>query len=92
MADKFSERSNFLDLQEGQFVAERPLHAHYLEHEHSQIISHLLKVMQPAELSQIRLNQETRRILLHSMEKFYALHIQDFGTMKTLPVLEAVLS
>ena len=77
---------------EGEFVAERPSHNHYLDEEHSAHVSHLLKAMQPAELAQVKLNQDTRRSLLHAMEKFYALHIQDFGTMKTLPVLEAVLS
>lgn len=92
MTDRFSEKANLLDLQEGEFVTSRPSHSYYLDHEHSRIISNMLKVMQPSELSQIKLNQETRRFLLHSIEKFYALHIQDFGTMKTLPVLEAVLS
>jgi len=91
-ADKYTANATYLDLQEGEFVTERPAHLHYLDQEYSQVISQLLKVMQPSELSQIRLNQETRRILLHAMETFYALHIQDFGAMKTLPVLEAVLS
>jgi DNA repair protein RecO (recombination protein O) len=91
-ADKYSEQATFLDLQEGEFVTNRPPHTFYLEQEQSEIISHLLKVMQPSELAQIKLNQDTRRQLLHAMEKFYALHIQDFGNMKTLPVLEAVLS
>jgi DNA repair protein RecO (recombination protein O) len=91
-ADKYSEKSNILDLKEGEFVIERPEHPYFLEGEYSQVTSQLLKVMQPSELSQIKLNRETRRVLLHSYETFYALHIQDFGTMKTLPVLEAVLS
>lgn len=92
MSHPFSESASFLDLQEGEFVAERPSHSYYLEQEQSRVISDILKVMQPLELSQIRLNQETRRTLLHAIETFYALHIQDFGAMKTLPVLEAVLS
>ncbi|MEO8582853.1 MAG: DNA repair protein RecO [Flavitalea sp.] len=91
-SDKYSDKTNILDLKEGEFVEERPTHRYYLEGEYSEITSHLLKVMQPSELNQIRLNQENRRILLHAYETFYALHVQDFGTMKTLPVLEAVLS
>jgi DNA repair protein RecO (recombination protein O) len=91
-SDKYSEKAAFLDLKEGEFVEERPVHSYYLEGEFSELTSHLLKVMQPSELSQVRLNQENRRVLLHAYETFYALHIQDFGTMKTLPVLEAVLS
>ncbi len=91
-ADRFSEEARYLDLQEGVFVPERPLHSWYLDEQESSIVSHLLKVMQPSELSQLRLNQELRRKLLHAIETFYSLHIQDFGQMKTLPVLEAVLS
>jgi len=90
--DKYSAARPVLDLKEGEFVAVRPQHHYVLEDEYSELTSQLLKVMQPAELAQLRLNQETRRVLLHAYESFYALHIQDFGTMKTLPVLEAVLS
>jgi DNA repair protein RecO (recombination protein O) len=90
-ADKHSAKNAILDLQEGEFVAERPLHVYFLEDEYSEITSQLLKVMQPSELSQIKLNRDTRRILLHAYQTFYALHIQDFGIMKTIPVLEAVL-
>jgi DNA repair protein RecO (recombination protein O) len=47
--------------------------------------------MQPHELKQIQLNKEMRRVLLHAYQTFYALHVTDFGTMKTLPVLQEVL-
>ncbi len=90
-SDKYSENLNIIDLQEGEFVGARPTHPYFLEGEYSEVTSQLLKVMQPAELAQIRLNQETRRVLLHAYETFYALHIQDFGKLKTLPVLEEVL-
>jgi DNA repair protein RecO (recombination protein O) len=48
--------------------------------------------MQPSELTQIKLNKETRRVLLHAYQDFFALHIQDFGTMRSLPVLQELLS
>jgi DNA repair protein RecO (recombination protein O) len=92
IADRYSEKNNILDLAEGRYVDEKPNHLHFLENEHSRVVSDLLKVMQPYELGEIKLNQETRRVLLHAFETFYALHIQDFGKLKTLPVLEAVLS
>ena len=92
ITDKYSGTKNILDLMEGRFVEEKPNHLYYLENDYSRVISDLLKVMQPSELGQVKLNQETRRVLLHAFETFYALHIQDFGKMKTLPVLEAVLS
>lgn len=92
VVDKFSEKASILDLVEGQFVTEAPSHMYYLDEHHSRIVSSLLKVMQPHELDQLKLNRESRQVLLHAMETFYALHIQEFGKMKTLPVLETVLS
>jgi len=89
--DRYSEQNHFLDLQEGSFVAERPGHPHFLEEEQARVSGELLKVMQPEELKEIRLHHEFRRNLLHAYESFYALHIHDFGTMKTLPVLKTLL-
>lgn len=91
-SDRYTEANSFLDLQEGQFVADRPTHSWYLQHPYSQITSQLLKAMQPHELNEIKLNHETRRILLQAYQTFYMLHIQDFGNMKTLPVLQEVIS
>lgn len=79
------------DLQEGMFVTERPHHPHFLEGKQAEVTNELLKVMQPAELEEIKLNHDFRRQLLHTYETYYALHIQDFGTLKTLPVLREVL-
>lgn len=90
-SDRYSEQTAYLDLQEGEFVAEHPVHPYFLGYPYSYITSQLLRVMQPAELTQIKLNQDTRRILLQAYQTFYALHIQDFGVMKTLPVLQEVL-
>lgn len=91
-SDTYSSQNNILDLQEGEFVAQHPTHHFCLEGDYSYITSQLLKVMQPHELRQIRLNKEMRRTLLNAYSTFYALHIQDFGQMKTLPVLQEVLS
>ena len=91
IADNYSEEYHFLDLQEGGFTPIQPPHPHFLEEKQSAVTSQLLKVMQPEELEGIRLNHEFRRQLLHRFEIYYALHIQDFGTMKSLPVLREVL-
>lgn len=91
-SDTYSRKNNILDLQEGEFVSEQPAHRFFLEGDYSDITSQLLKVMQPHELKQIKLNKEMRRVLLNAYAIFYALHIQDFGTMKSLPVLQEVLS
>jgi len=48
--------------------------------------------MHPAELDDLKLNQDFRRNLLQAYETYYALHIPEFGTMKTLPVLREMMS
>jgi len=90
--DNYSEERPFVDLREGLFVTNQPNHMDFLEGEYSYTTSQLLKIMQPQELKQIKLNQEKRRVLLQAYQIFYALHIQDFSTMKTLPVLQTVLA
>ena len=92
ITDNYSEEVPYLDLQEGKFVAEQPPHPHFLEEKQAAVTSQLLKVMRPEELEDIKLNHDFRRNLLHVYETYYALHIPDFGTMKTLPVLREILS
>lgn len=89
--DNYSEKRNFLDLKEGYFTEEKPSHQHYLENPLSEISSHLLKIMQPAELAELNLNKEKRRLLLMAYEDFYSIHISGFTALKTLPVLRTIL-
>lgn len=91
LSDEYTPQNSFLDLQEGEFVHEQPLHPYFLADHYSYTTSQLLKTMQPHELSAIPLNKDARRVLMHAYQQFYALHIQDFGTMKTLAVLQEVL-
>ena len=90
--DDYSGETPILDMQEGTFVSERPDHFHFLEGKQAEVTSELLKIMQPEELEQIKLHHDFRRQLLFAYETYYALHIQDFGTMKTLPILREVIS
>ncbi|HSU28212.1 MAG TPA: DNA repair protein RecO [Chitinophagaceae bacterium] len=92
MEDNYNEENVFLDLQEGVFVNKRPFHPHYLEEKQAAVTSQLLKIMQPVELVEIGLHHDFRRQLLQAYENFYALHISDFGTLKTIPVLKEILN
>jgi DNA repair protein RecO (recombination protein O) len=92
ISDEYSEYNSFFDLQEGNFVKERPHHPHFLEEEQAMVTSEILKVMQPEELVEIKLNSSFRRKLLFAYETYYALHQQDFGRLKTLHVLSAIMS
>jgi len=92
ISDEYSQKNCFLDLKEGLFVSEHPSHPHFLEEKKAAITSQLLKVLQPGELEQIKLNHDFRRNLLYAFESYYAFHIQDFGTMKSLPILKEILN
>ena len=92
MNDNYSIRKPVFDLREGNFVAEKTDHPNILEGRMAEVTSQLLKVMQPEELKEIKLNHDFRRNLLNSYETYYALHIQDFGELKSLPVLREILN
>lgn len=80
-----------LDMQAGNFTTGMPEHPYFLSGENAAITAELLRVMQPHELAQIKLNGAKRRELLLAYLQYYNLHIQDFGQMKTLAVLSEVL-
>lgn len=92
LEDDYSESNAFLDLQEGRFIELAPHHEYFLEKENSYHISQLLKVQHPRELTEIRLTKAVRKEMLFALQNFYALHIHDFGVMKTLPILHEILS
>lgn len=91
MTDNFSSNNLVLDLQEGCFIDHQPVHSYFLDGKNAELTAQLLKVMQPNELEEFSLNRETRRNLLLRYLEYYALHIPDFGQMKTLVVLHEVL-
>lgn len=91
MTDNYTDADCILDLQEGVFIDHQPTHPHFIDGQQAQLTTLLLKVMQPHELEQFNLNREIRRTLLLKYLEYYALHIPDFGQMKTLLVLHEVL-
>lgn len=90
MSDDYSEARPILDLEEGGFISEHPHHRNFVEGENAALTSQLLKVMHPNELADLKMNHEVRRQLLLTLQAYYALHIPEFGNMKTLNVLHEV--
>ena len=91
IADNYNEENTVLDLAEGNFIDHQPAHPHFIDGEYARLTAQLLRVMQPHELEAFKLNRELRRDLLLKYQDYYALHISDFGQMKTLVVLHEVL-
>ena len=77
----------YLDMMEGNFTRLQPAHNYYLQTDDALITTQLLRTMHPSELSYLKLNRQKRKLLLLRLQEFYVLHIQDFGTLKTLKVL-----
>lgn len=91
MEDNFNPSNTFIDLQEGIFTDQQPLHPNFIDGEKAALTSQLLRVMQPYELEDFNLNHTIRRQLLLHYQEYYTLHISDFGQLKTLMVLHEVL-
>jgi DNA repair protein RecO (recombination protein O) len=79
------------DVQEGVFTDAPLFHHLSLEKKYASILAELLQVRQPGELSEINANAEARRKILDLMEVYYSLHVQDFGNMRTLPILKEIM-
>jgi len=90
--DEFSEEKHYLDLQEGLFAEDQPLHQYYLIDREAAAVSEILKILQPHELEQVYLNQDTRRRIVHGLEQYYAFNVPEFGTLRTLPVLREIMN
>lgn len=90
--DDYGPDKSLFDLREGEFIKEPPLHPYYIDRDTSAGISALLKIRLPEELHQIQFSGEKRRSLLEYIIQFYRLHVQDFGSMKSLPILREILA
>jgi DNA repair protein RecO (recombination protein O) len=89
---EYSRTTAVLDLQEGFFVDESPLHHYHIANELAAITSQILSVKTIADIKKNQLNKNIRRQLLQSYQQYFALHITDFGELKSLTVLQEVLS
>lgn len=87
----YSKATPVLDLSEGVFVNEIPVHPHYLSGELARITSDVNNIIFYNDLETIQLNRNIRRQLTQAYQQFLSLHIQDFGDMRSLPILQEVL-
>lgn len=86
-----SNQTPVIDLMEGMFVQNIPGHQFYLADDLASATSRINNIMFYNDLENIQLNRKTRRNLLQAYLQFYSLHVQDFGGLKSLQVLQEVL-
>ena len=89
--DKDDEKKVILDMHDGRFTHHIPAHGNYLDGRLAAATADLLQMDNAVSLYRIKLNKQIRQQLLKACEQFYLYHISDFGHLKTVPVLEAVL-
>jgi DNA repair protein RecO (recombination protein O) len=89
--DNYSEKRNHFSINDGSFTDKLSVNEYFTEPDISFYISQLLKALQPKDLEEIKLNKNIRRTILAVLENYYAFHISEFGTMKTLPVLHEIM-
>ena len=91
LQNNYSEKTNIFHLEGGNFSEENSNASELVNSEISYYISELLKAIHPNDLREIRINRNSRNRILRIMESFYAWHIPEFGSMKTLVVLPEIL-
>jgi len=82
---------SFFDLQEGEFKSLPPLHPYFIEKTPALLFISLFST--PFEnLSEIKIDNTTRRLILDKILVYYTLHTASFGEIKSHQVLLDVLS
>lgn len=81
-----------LDLQDGNFVAAIPDHNFYITGDLAKTTAAVNNINFYNDLENFQLNRNTRRQLLEAYAQYLALHIEGFGELRSLKVLQEVLS
>ncbi len=88
---EYTNETPFCDLQEGKFTSERPYHGYYIDGTLAKTASTLLSLNFYNDLENIHLSKIARRELLIALQSYFALHVSDFGELKSLPILQEIL-
>ena len=88
---EYSKQTPVLDLQEGFFVNEIPANIFYITDELARTTSQINNIHFYNDLENFHLNRNLRRQLLEAYGQYLALHIEGFGELKSLKVLQEVL-
>lgn len=85
------EQHHFFDLKEGRFTSLVPMHVYYLQENSTKIFYDLLNAGFE-NFQTIPFTRTQRKELLNAVIMYYQLHVPGFGELKSLLVLEEVIS
>jgi len=88
---KWTESTPMLDVKEGQFVKDKPLHPYFLEGIEAQTASQFMSLQFYNDLENIQLNGQQRKKILELFQLSLSWHYKGFKEIKSLAILQAVL-
>lgn len=78
--------SSYFDFRQAEYTAVRPDHTQYVAHQEARFLQQLCRINY-RNLSYFTFSRDERRALIDHIIEYYAIHLQGFGDLKTLPVL-----
>lgn len=87
----FSETNSFFDLCEGKFCLSVPSHNNYLTPPNALLLNQLMNSSFET-IQDLKMDANQRKMLLNSLIFFFQFHIPSFGEIKSVAVLEQVVS
>ncbi len=87
----FSEKNSCFDLSDGRYISHLPSHNNYLKPDIAFLLNELMN-SNFEHIQELKIDNTQRKILLQSIILFYQFHISSFGELKSLDVLEQVIS
>jgi len=88
---KWTEATPMLDVKEGLFVKDKPLHPYFLEGIEAQTASQFMSLQFYNDLENIQLNGQQRKKILELFQLSLSWHYKGFKEIKSLAILQAVL-
>lgn len=86
----FGANADYFDIKNGVFSRYKPDSVAYLSSPHTQHFYHLINCSFEDCLS-LKISNDERRYLLNKLLEYYAMHIESFGNIRSLGVLEEVM-
>lgn len=80
------------DIQSGVFTPLEPKHAYYVDEDTSKLILDISKLNLLENLDNIKLNKYQRKQLLDVLILFLKLHVENFGSLRSVEILSTILA
>lgn len=85
-----SATANYFDLLEGRYTSDTPKHSHFINGPELELWKQLQN-LNLTNYEQLKMAPQQRSYLLKALLSFFRLHVNDFGELRSLAVLQQVL-